>query len=148
MILAGTDPFGWDPFAEMRRMHNEINRLFSTYEGEGRGVRGFPPINLWVGDQSAVVTAEIPGVDEDALDLDVHDNTLTIKGTRKAHEAADKAAWHRRERGYYGTFARTVELPFRIDPGKVEAHYANGVLEVELPRHEQDQPRRITIKSA
>lgn len=137
---------GWDPFAEMRRMQDEIRRVFADYEGQARSAAALPPVSLWVGADSVVVTAEVPGVGADDLELSATDDTLTIRGKRQPEVDADKIAWHRRERTY-GTFSRTVEMPFRIDPDKVQARFSNGVIEIELQRPEADKPRRISINA-
>lgn len=137
---------GWDPFAEMRRMQDEINRLFDSLES-ATATAGFPPINLWVGDDSVVVTAEVPGVAREDIDLRVQEDTLTIQGQRKPEFEEDKVTWYRRERAY-GNFSRTVELPFRIDPDKVQARFTNGILEVEMHRPEADKPKRIQITAS
>lgn len=146
MLVPYTTLPGWDPFVEMRRMQREMNRLFNDV-GAATTPTEFPPINLWVGDGSVVVTAEISGVEQGDLDLTVHENTLTIAGKREPQYDGEKAAWHRRERAY-GRFARTVQLPYRVDRDKVEARFVNGVLEVELHRPEADRPRKIAIGKA
>ena len=102
-----------------------------------------PPVNLWIGDASVVVTAELPGFAENDIDLSVREDSLTIRGKREP-SGGENAAWHRRER-VYGSFSRTVELPFRIDPDQVQARFGNGLLEVELQRPEADRPKRIRI---
>lgn len=143
MLFSPTGRLGWDPFAEMRRMQTEMNRLFADFDAPPASA-AFPPVNIWVGDGSAVVTAELPGVAEKDIDLAVRDDTLTIQGKREPGIDADKAAWHRRERTY-GSFSRVVDLPFRVDAEKVQARFTNGVLEVELHRPEADRPKRIQI---
>lgn len=104
----------------------------------------FPPINLWVGENSLVVTAELPGLGPGAVDLTVRENTLSLKGDREP-QADDKFVWHRRERAY-GTFSRTIQLPFRVDPEQVDARFAHGLLEIELHRPDADRPKKIEIK--
>jgi HSP20 family protein len=124
-------------------MQNEMNRLFS---GMGTAVtREFPPVNLWLGDNSVVVTAELPGVGRDNVSINLLDDVLTIEGERRPHDEA-QARWHRRERGY-GSFARTVQLPFRVDPGNVQARFDNGILEIELQRPHEDRPKKIEIRT-
>lgn len=145
MLLSRSSRLGWDPFTEMRRMQNEMNRLFAGVSP--RAAEGFPPINLWVGEHSLVATAELPGVRQDDITITTREDTLTISGKRQPAPSDEKAAWHRRERAF-GDFARTIELPFRIDPDRVEARFANGVLEIELQRPEIDRPKKIAIKSA
>jgi HSP20 family protein len=137
--------FGFDPFLEMRRLQSEMNRLFS---GVGTaGVQQFPPINLWLGENSVVVTAALPGVSPDTVDLTVHENTLTLQGRREPKAEDADATWHRRERSY-GSFSRTVQLPIHADPDQVQARFINGVLEIELKRPEADRPKKIRISAA
>lgn len=146
MLATSSGLLGWDPFAEMRRIQSEANRLFADFEGRAVST-AYPPVNLWVGEDSLVVTTELPGLDQSDLDIQVRESTLTIGGTRKAPNNGQEASWHRQERAY-GSFSRTLELPFRVDPEKVQARFTNGVLEIELQRPEQDKPRRIQVKAA
>lgn len=132
-----------DPFADMRRLQREATRVFSDFQA-GPGGGAFPPVNLWAGDDGVAVTAEIPGVDPDGIDISVREDLLTISGERKPPEGA---VWRRRER-VYGAFSRVVRLPFRVDPDKVEARFRAGLLEVLLQRPDADKPRRIAIKSS
>lgn len=150
MVLMPTRRFGGDPFAEMRRLQADMNRMFSEWGGAGpagAAREDFPPVNVWVGEHSVVVTAQLPGFAEDDLDLTVRDDSLTLRGSRKPPELGETSAWHRRERAY-GEFARVVELPLRVDPQRVEARFANGVLTVELHRPEADRPRKIRITAS
>ena len=146
MLLSSSGLLGLDPFLEMRRMQNEVNRLFGDFESR-RAHTAYPPVNLWVGGDSVVVTTELPGLDQSDLSIAVRDSTLTIGGTRKAPNNGEDANWHRQERAY-GSFSRTLDLPFRVDPDKVQARFNNGVLEIELQRPEQDKPRRIEVKAS
>jgi len=105
----------------------------------------FPPINVWLGDNSVVVTAELPGVTRDDATLNLQDDVLTLEGKREPRHQQEEGNWQRRERSY-GSFSRAVQLPFRIDPDKVQARFNNGVLEVELERLEADRPKKIEIR--
>ncbi len=148
MYLTQTGRTGWDPFGELRRLQSEMNRLF---EGAGPhpGARApasvYPPVNLWLGSDSIVVTAELPGLSTEDVELTTHEDTLTIRGERRQTEDAGRAGWHRRERPH-GTFSRTIGLPFRVDPDQVQARFENGVLEVQMQRPEADRPRKIAIQ--
>lgn len=146
MLLSSAGRLGWDPFLEMRRMQNEVNRLFADVEQRPMGA-AYPPVNLWIGEDSVVLTTELPGVDQNDLEIAVRESTVTIGGTRKAPNNGQQANWHRQERAY-GSFSRTLELPFRVDADKVQARFTNGVLEIELQRPEQDKPRRIEVKAS
>ena len=126
-------------------MQSEMNRLFSGYSTST--VREFPPVNIWLGDNSVVVTAELPGVTRDDVTLNLQEDVLTLEGKREPKLQHENVNWQRRERAY-GTFARAVQLPFRIDTDKVQARFNHGVLEVELERLEADRPKKIEIRAA
>jgi HSP20 family protein len=145
MALSEFPRMGFDPFLELRRMQSEMSRLFSGY---GLATtRDFPPINVWLGDNSVVVTAELPGVACDHVTLNLQDDVLTLEGKREPEQRQEGLNWQRRERAY-GSFSRVVQLPFRVDPDKVQAHFDNGILEIELERLEADRPKKIEIRAA
>lgn len=140
-------------WSEMER----LGRVFDTW-GELQGMGGalrrfalpstveFPATNVWVSEDNAVVTTEVPGIDPDALEISVVKNSLTLRGSRLAEELKDGESYHRRER-WSGQFTKALELPFPVDAGKVEARFAKGILYISLPRAEADKPRRISVKS-
>ncbi|MCC5888026.1 MAG: Hsp20/alpha crystallin family protein [Gammaproteobacteria bacterium] len=134
---------GFGPFSEVRRLQNSMDRLFG--QRPLAAAAGFPAVNLWTGADSVAITAELPGVDPADVELSVKDDVLTLRGSRRASTDDTEAAWHRRERSC-GQFQRLVQLPFRVDPERVEARFADGVLEVDLKRPEADKPRRIEIR--
>jgi len=136
---------GLDPFLELRRMQSEMNRLFSGFSAAA--ARDFPSVNIWLGENSAVVTAELPGVTRDEVNISLQDEVLTLEGARQPRVQQQDVKWHRRERAY-GSFSRTIQLPFRVDPDKVQARYQDGILEVELERLEADRPKKIQIRAA
>ncbi len=132
---------------EMDQLQREMNRLFdTTSRGRVFNSPSYPAINIWTNEEGQLISAEMPGVHPDDLEIDVTGDALSISGERKPDEVAKDARYHRRERNY-GTFSRTVQLPFMVDTNKVEASFANGVLLISLPRAEADKPRKITIKS-
>lgn len=134
-----------DPLSTLRRIQDEVNRTFGGYRWQEAAE--FPPLNVWRGEQGIKVVAEVPGVGLDQMEISVHQNTLTIKGTREPEVKEPGVTVHRSEREY-GAFTRTVTLPFNVDPEQVKASVHNGILFVELPRPESDKPRRIAIKSS
>jgi HSP20 family protein len=145
MALSEFPRMGFDPFIELRRMQSEMNRLFS---GAGTtAARDFPPINIWLGDNSVVVTAELPGVTHDDFTISQQEDVLTLDGKRQPTLKQENGNWQRRERAY-GTFSRAVQLPFRVDSDKVQARFDNGILEIELQRLEADRPKKIEIRAA
>ena len=133
--------FGADPFAEMRRLQEEMNRLFPT----ASFAPSFPALNAYANEDGIVLTAELPGVEAGNLDISVLRDTLSLRGRREA-EAADPQSYHRRERRQ-GRFSRTITLPFRVDPERVEAELQHGVLCLTLHRPEEDKPRKIAVKA-
>jgi len=137
------------PEQEMERMRREMNRLFSNYPATSgaRVTPGYPAMNVWTNENGAVVTAELPGIDPDALDIVVVENTLTLSGERKSDELKEGEVYHRRERGY-GKFTRSFQLPFNVEANNVQAIYEKGILHITLPRTEADKPRKITVKAA
>ena len=127
---------------EMDRFQRELNSLM---DGLASGRQGqFPPLNIWASDEHALITAELPGIDVEELDVSVVSDTVTISGRRSLPETGDDVQWRRHER-WHGEFSRTMQMPFRIAAEEVDATYRNGVLELTLPRAETDRPRRISV---
>jgi HSP20 family protein len=145
MALSEFPRLGFDPFVELRRMQSEMNRLFSGFSATA--TRDFPPINIWLGDNSVIVTAELPGVTGDDVNLSLQEDVLTLAGKREPKSQEQTVSWQRRERAY-GAFSRAVQLPFRIDPDNVQARFNNGVLEIELQRLDAARPKKIEIRAA
>ena len=132
---------------EMDQLQREMNRLFdATSKGRVFNSPSYPAINIWTNEDGQLISAEMPGVHPDDIDIDVTGDALSISGERKPDEVVKDAYYHRRERSY-GSFSRTIQLPFMVDTNKVEANFKNGVLMISLPRAEADKPKKITIKS-
>ncbi len=130
-----------DPFVVLRRLAADLdNEVFGTGAA-------FPALNVWQNDEAAAITAELPGVEPGDIDIQVKENVLTLSGERKAPALPEGATWHRQERAF-GRFTRAIRLPFRVDPEKVEARFADGVLRIAVGRPDEDRPRRIEIKAA
>lgn len=133
----------WDPFAELRRLRREVDRLFGEY---GTEREEYPPLNVWANDESVVVTAELPGLSAEDIHVSVQGDQFTLEGEKKAEEPAEDVVCHRRERGA-GRFSRTIRLPYGVDADRVAARYQRGVLTVTLPRTEASKPKRIAISA-
>lgn len=146
MLSFGFPDMDWDPFAELRQLQSRMNRALDGDARTGSDT-AWPAVNMWLGDDSVVITAEMPGVTVADIDLTVRENTLVIAGKRGAATEDEQAAWYRRERPW-GTFSRSIRLPLRVDPDKVKARARNGVLEIELGRPDADLPRRIEVKAS
>jgi HSP20 family protein len=130
----------WDPWREFDRMSRALTRWSSPASIE------FPAMNVWVSPDNAVVTTELPGIDPKEIDISVVGKSLTVRGSRQPVDLKDNESFHRRER-WSGQFTKTIELPFSIDTGKVDAKFIKGVLHINLPRAEADKPRKISVKS-
>lgn len=135
-------------YEEMERLQNEMNRLFNTsLPARSLSSPAFPAMNVWTSSDGALVTAELPGVQKEDIEITVVGQTLSLKGSRKVEELKEGYQYHRQERGY-GNFTRSIELPFPVDAEKVEAVFDKGVLEITLPRSEADKPKKIVVKSS
>ncbi len=128
---------------QMRSMQRELRRTLPRYGSPTAGE--FPSVNVWAKEDDAIVTAEIPGVDPEDIDVTVIGNTFTLKGSRKTDDPTEGESYHRRER-WSGNFTRSLELPFNTDADKVDAKFKNGVLYITLPRAEAEKPKKISIK--
>jgi len=131
-----------DPLSTLRRIQEEMNR--GVGGSRWHATTEFPPLNVWRGEGGVLVTAEIPGVSIDDIELTVHQNTLTIKGKSVPDGNVPEESFHRRER-HYGPFGRTIALPYGVDSDGVKATTNNGILTIELPRPETEKPKRIEI---
>jgi len=136
--------WGWDPWAELRRMQREMSRLFEGLESRRRA--DFPAVNVWRGQDGSLVTAELPGIDPAKLDISVRGDTLILRGSREPDELKEGETYHRQERGY-GQFVRSLQLPHQIDAERVEATYSKGVLRVKLPIPEAEKPKQIRVNA-
>ncbi len=134
---------------EMERLRQEMNRLFDQVDRAPGGslISGYPAMNIWSDGEGVTVTAELPGVNLDELDIAVQGNSLTLKGNRSHPDLGEEVIVHRQERSY-GHFRRVLQLPFEVEAGAVEAAYENGVLRIMLPRAESAKPKKITVKQA
>lgn len=135
----------WDPFRDLQR---EMSRLFETLEPYAmRLVRQYPSINLYdVGDRY-MLTAPLPGMAPEDLDLSITGEALTLKGERKRPEGVPDESFRRQERPF-GRWTRTLTLPDRVESTQVSASFAQGVLTVTLPKAESARPRQITVSAA
>lgn len=130
---------------EMDQLQREMNRLFDApSSGRLLSPPSYPAINVWINDNGQIISAEMPGVSADDINIDVTGDALSISGVRKSEARPDDAVYHRRERSF-GSFSRTVQLPFMVDTNKVEAQFKDGVLLVTLPRAEADKPKKVAI---
>ena len=137
-------PSAWE---EMERMQREMNKVLNTFGlDRPRSSTPFPAMNAWTTEDEEVVTAAIPGVEPEDVDLANVNDVLTVSGERKIEQPSEELRYHRRER-VDGKFSRSIQLSFPVDSDKVSATYDKGILTVRLPRAESDRPRKISVKS-
>ena len=153
----GLTPFGRDPFSSFR---HEMDRLFDDFfapvAGEGRNAAASgqaaalvrPNIDVDETDQAYRVSAELPGLTEKEVELNLRDNTLTISGEKRSEREEEKGGRRYAERSF-GRFERTIPFPVEVDADRIDAVFRNGVLTVTLPKNEkaQDKTRRIEVRS-
>jgi HSP20 family protein len=144
MAARGFDEF-WDPLRELARVEREVGRLFGA---PGRTPFGSAPaMNVRADHDKVTVTAELPGVSLEDVDVSVVGRRLTLRGERRTSEPAAGGRYHRRERES-GRFGRAVTLPYPVEVNAVTAALKDGVLTVTLPRAETDRPRKIAVQAA
>lgn len=141
----------WEPAAELNTIQNEMNRLFnSLFDTPVRAQAGdtprrwIPAMDLVETGEHYVLRADLPGVAEQDVNIELEANVLTVSGERRAEHAQEKGGYRRIERAY-GSFSRSLTLPEGVNPEAVQAHFDRGVLEVRIPKPEQIKPRKVTI---
>jgi HSP20 family protein len=139
----------WEPFRELSSLQTEMNRLFNAaFEGSSTGVarRWTPAMDLLETDDEFVLRADLPGMSESDVNVELEDNVLTVSGERSTEREDKREGFYRMERSF-GSFSRSLTLPKGVDPDAVSAAFDRGVLEVRVPKPEQRKPRRISIGS-
>lgn len=141
-----------DPLAVFRR---EMDRLFDSFgrdigwpAGDNRTSAMAPSIDVSETESELRIDADLPGVEEKDVDVVITDNVLTIKGEKKAEKEEKKKDFHLVERSY-GSFSRSLTLPFAADPAKAKATFKNGVLSISLPKPPEvkAKAKKIAISS-
>jgi HSP20 family protein len=140
----------WEPVRELSSIQSEMNRLFNTFfdtpttTDGGHVRRWIPAMDLVENGDDYVLRADLPGVSQGDVNIELDDNVLTISGERKAANEQRKEGYYRVERAF-GRFSRSLTLPKGVDPEAVEAQFEDGVLEVRIPKPEQHKPRKVAI---
>ena len=140
-----------DPFADLMGVRGEINRLFDSMTGHGgHDSAGMfdgdwaPAVDILENDDTVVIRAELPGLSEKDIEVDILGDTLTIKGEKKKEKEEKDRHYHRLER-LYGTFHRSVALPGEVSSEKAKAIFKNGLLEINVPKKEEAKPKQIKV---
>jgi HSP20 family protein len=143
----------WEPVRELNSLQQEMNRLFSSFfdtpttagNGSSYARRWIPAMDLVETDDDYVLTADLPGLGQEDINLEFEDNVLTLSGERKAEHSERKEGYYRLERAS-GSFSRSLTLPDGVDPEAVKATFDKGVLEVRIPKPEQRKPKKVAIQ--
>jgi HSP20 family protein len=135
-------------FSDVRRIEQELDDLLSGGTSWSSSIRSLPPgtfpaINVGSTDEQITVYAFAPGIDPKSLDIQIHQNLLSISGARQ--ESPDQGATYYRQERFRGEFRRTLTLPEDVDPEKVEAKYREGIVEIAIKRRESAKPRQIAV---
>ncbi len=142
----------WEPVAELNTIQNEMNRLFNTFvdpsSHTGRSTdatrRWLPPMDLVETDDHYVLRADLPGLSDGDVNIQLEANVLTISGERTAKHEDEQEGYYRLERAF-GMFSRSLTLPDGVDPDGVQAHFDRGELEIRIPKPEQKKPKTVQI---
>ncbi len=136
----------WEPFRELATLQTEMSRLMNgLFEGNGRTVQSWvPAVDVWETDNEVVYAFDLPGIPEDKISVELHDDTLTVTGEREHKDERSEDGFYRYERRF-GSFSRTLGVPQGVSEDSIKADYKNGVLEIRVAKPEVTKPRRIQI---
>lgn len=139
----------WSTFDELRRGIDEVFQRWGTgATPRARAAAVYPPVNLYETADTVILTAELPGLRAEDLQVTAEAHRLTLRGERRIEYPADpQTSLHRIERPS-GVFRRTIELPQAADTEKIEAIYRHGVLTVRVPKAPQSRARTVSVKTA
>jgi len=141
----------WDPYRDILTLQDRLNRtLFEPYSrvASPESVSGwFPLVDIHDDADRVILRAEVPGIAQEDIEVQVESGTLTIRGEKKQEKETDTDGTHRVER-FYGSFSRSFVLPATVDAERVSATCKNGVLELMIPKAEAAKPRKIKVQAA
>jgi len=140
----------YNPFRELRTMQDQMNRMLDMAWNREFGEElkegvWQPPVDIYEDEQSVVIKAEVPDVDQKDIEVRIENNTLTLKGERKHSSEIKKENYYRVER-YFGQFQRSFSLPQSINQDKVQATCEKGILTITLPKREEVKPKQISVE--
>jgi HSP20 family protein len=141
----------WDPFRDVAELQNRINRMFDDSFGPSRNREDEvnvcawrPVVDIYETETGVILSVDLPGVGKENVSVEVKDNVLTLKGERFPKTEINQEAYYRQER-CYGTFQRSFTLHHNIQPDLIKATFRDGMLEIEIPRPDEEQPKQITV---
>lgn len=138
----------WDPLRDLAAFQTEMGRVMNgLFDTAGRETQAWvPPLDIWETEDELVYAFDLPGIPEQDIAIEVHEDTLTVSATRERTTEQEGDRYYRFERRT-GAFSRAVALPAGIDESRITAVYADGVLEVRVPKPAEAKPRRIALGS-
>lgn len=140
----------WPSLDRWSHLRDDLNALFDTpWTAFGRSGQLFsgwsPALDLYQNNDNVVAVIELPGMKKEEIEISLHDGTLTISGERKSEASNGNGENAERSERYVGKFRRSITLPARVDTGKVQAVYRDGILTVTLPKAEDAKPKQIKV---
>lgn len=132
--------------APFELQNDQSRALFGPLSRAAGRSQVWPQFNVWSTEHELIVTAEVPGLDPDQIDVDVNNDLLTVSATVESDDLSEGEKYQRRER-FAGRFERSIRLPFAVDQEKSDARYVDGVLEIRLTKPERDKPRKLTVNA-
>ncbi len=139
-------PTRWEPFRDLARLQDEMNRMFDERSYRSSESVGWtPPCDIFEDDDGLSLRFDLAGVDPKEVDIRFENGVLTLRGERKLEKEDRRDNYHRIELAY-GTFTRSFSLPGTVDPEKIRAEARNGLLTVHLPKRVEAKPRAIQVK--
>jgi HSP20 family protein len=139
----------WDPFDELTTLRDRMDRLFARVgeDVEQPILTGnwMPVTDVFETREALILKVELPGMTEKDIDIEFENNVLTITGERKFEEKTEEKGYQRFERKY-GKFVRAFTLPPNVAPDKILANYANGILEINIPKKEESKPKKVKLE--
>jgi HSP20 family protein len=139
----------FEPFRELAALQNEMGRWMSTLAGgttpgNGQSSTWLPAVDVWETENELVLSFDLPGIPEDKIAVELDDNVLTVSGERERMQEHTNERFYRFERRF-GSFSRSVTLPAGVSESDITANYKDGVLEVRVPKPEEQKPKRIQV---
>ena len=140
----------FEPFRELAALQNEMGRWMSqlsgapTNGGNGHSSTWLPAVDVWETESELVLSFDLPGIPEDQISVELDDSVLTVSGQRERTQEHSGDRFYRFERRF-GTFSRSVTLPAGVNEEQIKANYKDGVLEIRVPKPEEQKPKRIPV---
>jgi HSP20 family protein len=141
----------WDPLRDLLSIQDRMNRLFEQTLSRSRPEEGItastwsPAVDIYETPETIIMKADLPGLSQEDIEIQIRENTLTLRGERRFAKDVQQESYLRIERAY-GTFQRNFTLPTTVQQNKIRAVFRDGVLELSLPKAEEVQAKKIAIE--